>query len=543
MTNFWRGKLFRQTWHPTFEDLLLFLDGEAGSPRDRVEEHIRNCWSCRSQVQRIDRAIADFMESRNLSFSGTAALPANILPKFAERLDRLEAESGRPSLFADVVRICSEKLTAPLFPARLAVFVAVLVLLAVVFVPRTQRVSAKEILLRVRHAETLRLTAVQAPVIYEKLHLARTARGRSDTATWEIWNDLGNRRVRQSVKPEQSAPVADFGSLCRDHRVDFARPLSTGNYEIWRESIPRQVEEVVAGTLPGGEKAAILKVSGAGPFAPDSIVSAELTVRAEDWHPVGQRLVVRDHNDVVDYSVGEIAYEVVALNNVPASIFAEPIPPRRSIARLTLPHDPPVPVHFDLWTAGAALLPAAADLTAAEVEAHYALHSVKACIGRPLSVKMEFGRIAVEGTVETDARKAEVLLALRGIPYVTADIRSLESSPLTEGPAGAQAFAPDEAADPAKARLATERLLGHYFESGTCAKPQAERLKCVQDNVAAFTRDALAHSEGAQAQAWALRRLVEWGPFLDRAQLRTATRRLLEVMVRDHLEALGAELK
>ena len=65
----------------------------------------------------------------------------------------------------------------------------------------------------------------------------------------------------------------------------------------------------------------------------------------------------------------------------------------------------------------------------------------------------------------------------------------------------------------------------------------------VQEEIASLSREALARSEAAQSQAWALRRLVEWEPFLRRDELRTSTRRLLELMVREHLDALSEELK
>jgi hypothetical protein len=42
----------------------------------------------------------------------------------------------------------------------------------------------------------------------------------------------------------------------------------------------------------------------------------------------------------------------------------------------------------------------------------------------------------------------------------------------------------------------------------------------------------------ARAQAWALRRLVEWEPFLKRDESRTSTRPLLELMAREHMDGL-----
>jgi len=59
MINFWRNRLFHQTWHPSFEDLMLYLDGELGAKKDRVGSHARNCWSCRLRLEKIERAISE----------------------------------------------------------------------------------------------------------------------------------------------------------------------------------------------------------------------------------------------------------------------------------------------------------------------------------------------------------------------------------------------------------------------------------------------------------------------------------------------------
>jgi hypothetical protein len=567
MISFWRDRLFRQTWHPSFEELLLHLDGESGPKMDRVGAHTKNCWSCRLRLEKIDRAISEYMEARNASFAGPPTFPTQVSRNFAARLDRLEAECGSPSFFLSLVRQYTHGLFAQRTSPRLAIFLASLCLMVVVLVRLNlpQPVSAKEVLLQVRQAEARQMMQVAAPVIYEKLQLRRASGSRLETATWEIWNDTGNNRVRQRLQdatgevhgvlplPIGSASdrmltlplVGELGEMFRSHRADLGRPLSSTNYEVWRDSIRQESEEVLEGRLLNGDPATILRVSGQGPFPPGAIVGAEFTVRAADWHPVGQRLLVQKHEEVVDYSLGEVAFEVMALSAVPSSIFAERAPARARTLETAVRRLMPVPVHSDLWAGDADLLPSEADLTAAEVEARYALHSVRACIGRPIAVRVGIGRIEVEGVVDTKERKAEVLLALRGIPRVAAEIRSVAEvagiprgegipAPLDEPPVG----------DAPKPKLPAEDLLRRYFGAGKCAgRPSDTQSACVQEEIASLSREALAHSEGAQAHAWALRRLVEWGPFLERDELRTATRRLLEIMVRDHMDALRNELE
>jgi hypothetical protein len=551
MFSFWRARLFHQTWHPSFEDLMLYLDGELGAGKEPVGTHTRNCWSCRLRLEKIEKGISEFMEARNASFGGSSGFPTQVLPAFAAKLERLEAESGGPSLFSGLIQDYAKGLSAPRVTPRLAIFLASLCLIVAVFTRlNVTQPSAKVVLSRVREAEAREMGQVLEPVIYEKLELRRSSRSHLETVSWEIWNDTKNKRLRQRVNATPAPVLEDYGEVFRSHRADVGWPLSPSNYEVWRGSILKESEEVLEGRLPNGDKATILKLSGQGPFPPDAIVGAEFTVRVADWHPVGERLLVQKRDEVVDYSLGEVAFDVMALSAVPASIFAVPVPARVRVAYVPVRWLMPVPVHVDFWPEEADLLPTEADLTAAEVEARYALHSVKACIGRPITVRVGVGRIEVEGIVETEERKDAVLMALRGIPHVGTEIRTVAEEAAREpfekpeseqmaGPSG-----PTDADVAATPKLAIEDLLKRYFGASRCAGSQGDvQSACVQQEIAGLSREALAHSEAAQAHAWALRRLVEWGPFLRRHELRTSSLRLLDLMVRDHMAGLRHDLE
>ncbi len=573
MLSFWRHRLFWQTWHPSFDELVLYMEGEPGPQRGRIGAHVKSCWSCRLTLDKIDRAIAAFMDARNSSFEGAPTFPQQASQRFAAKLDRLEHESGGASLFSDAIRGCSGKgLFAQALLVRLAILFASVGLLAAIFflLHVAQPVSAKEILSQVRQSETRTLRRVPSPVIYRKLELRRTSRGRVEMATWEIWNDTGNNRVRRRVKgvaketgpvtllrgttkPPGSGttgPLQDLEDLYKSHRADWERPLSPGNYEAWRASIPQQSEKVLEGRLPNGEKAAILKVSREGPASAEGIVAAEFTVRAADWHPVGERLVIQKPGEVVDYSLGEIAFDVMALNHVPSSIFAEPAPVPASLPYPPVLRIVPAPVPFELPLREEVVPPSAVDLMAAEVEVQYALHSVNACIGRPITVHRSAGSIEVEGVVDSEERKEDVVRALRGILHVSPNIRTVTeveaAAPVRNSetdPAAIPRVTEESVAD-TQPRLASEDLLRQYFAATKCRERENRgQDTCVREEIAGLSRDALAHSERALAQVWALRRIVEWEPFVHRDELRTSTRGLVELMVRDHLNALANELE
>jgi hypothetical protein len=446
------------------------------------------------------------------------------------------------------------------------VFLALLCLIAVMLIRLNlaEPVSAKEILSRVGVAEARQLAQVSAPVIYQKLRLSRSSRNHVETATWEIWDDTKNHRIRQLVKngssstrsalsiyhgltqrPIPALPIAgELGKVLLSHGANVGMPLSSMNYAVWRDSIPEPTEAVIEGRLPNGEKAAILRVSGHGPFASDDIVEAELTVRAADWHAIGQRLRVQSHGEVVDYSLGELAFDVLVPDRLASSIFAEPVSDAVQTTHRSIEKAPPALSRSELHPAQPEL-PSEAELAAAEVEVWYALHSAQACIGRPIEVRRGSSLVEVEGVVDNDERKAQVLIALRGIPFVAAKITSSTESADKQGDKESPpVLEPPAPVDDSKAKLPVEDFLKRYFSAGKCAAGVKDaREACAEKEIAALSRQALAHSEQAREQAWALRRLAEWDLFRRRDKLRTSTRRLLELMVREHMTALRKELE
>ena len=180
MTSFWRRGLFRQTWHPSFEELMLFVD-EPRSKTDKVETHLKSCWSCRVRREKIDRAISAYMSARNASFAGSRGFPKHALPAFERKLDQLAEESGAPGLFPVFLQEHLQGFLLSRYPLKIAAFVSCLLLVVLVLLRLASAppVSAKEILDRVRQAEAKELQQSSLPVVYEKLRLRRTSPSQS----------------------------------------------------------------------------------------------------------------------------------------------------------------------------------------------------------------------------------------------------------------------------------------------------------------------------------------------------------------------------
>src|SRR3989442_7359832 len=170
MTRFWRRQLFHQTWHPSFEEMMLYLDGELGPKMDKVGAHLKGCWSCRLRREKIDRVISVFMETRNASLARSPKFPTQALPNFEAKLDKLDSEGGSPPFFSGFIRTRVQALSLSLTPLRVATFLVslCLILFLLIRLGSVPPVSAKEVLSRAKQAESQRIFQVPAPVIYEK---------------------------------------------------------------------------------------------------------------------------------------------------------------------------------------------------------------------------------------------------------------------------------------------------------------------------------------------------------------------------------------
>ncbi|MCI0424012.1 MAG: hypothetical protein L0312_33190, partial [Acidobacteria bacterium] len=338
----------------------------------------------------------------------------------------------------------------------LAASVCVLVVLA--RLSSAPSVSAKEVLERSERAQAQRIRQVPTPVIYQKVRVRRSslAARPEETVTWETWSDRKGNRFRQRVEdatgprfvplrtnqpksfPHRDSPLikgvrglasrdaepsslppvlAELQQILEANRIDPQRPLSPAAYATWRSSIQTRSEEVSETQLPEGEKALTIRTEVAGPFAPNSIVEAEYMVRVEDWHPVTQRFRVQREKGIQSFELTETAFQVLALNTLPAAIFADlspPAPPK------VIPQESIAPSTH---------APSTAELLAAEIEAHYALHRVKACLGEPIEVVTHpSGQIKVHGLARTEARKTELLEALQHVPLVVTEIQTIDEA-------------------------------------------------------------------------------------------------------------------
>jgi len=551
--------LAHQTWHPSENELLVYLDGEMDAKSSvRVEAHLKGCWSCRVKREETERLISAFMKSRTSALGESSSSPSGALPRLKARLDQLDSELGAPPLFTQWIVALRRTREWSLLSVRWLTVVAASALLIVVVLRMTSvpPVSAREILERTKKAETQRLEKVAGQVVYRKFQLRRgsSAPRSPQVVTLETWNDVAHSRFRQRVEDENgqrfiageidsehaTPPVLmELQQILQANRMDVRHPLSASVYENWRRGLHLKTEEVVEQPLPDGRNALTLITAPMGPFAMNAIRKAELVVRTDDWHPVEQRLEVQARDEVRKYELTETGFDVVALNQLAASIFADANPLRAPLTTA------PIPVPTLLPEPPAT--PSTGELITAEIESWYALHRARACLGEALEVTRDRSGVKIRGVVETAERREELLEALRAIPLTTPEIQTVEealnasSSPPavndSDGPA-----VTDFTLQPHNSKPPVHESLRRYFSEHGRPDSQRQQARSVNAQIVEFSNEMVSLSQSALTEAWALRHLAEWNEANRTSELRPQLKWLLEAMAREHTSALKTKM-
>jgi anti-sigma factor RsiW len=570
----------KENWHPSDDELFCYVDGELKpGESQRIKTHLEACWACRVKGEKVQANIVSFVSllDRAVAQDDDLHTPPRGWRTFEAKVSKVMAESGKPRLFYRWAASIRGSFFVSYLPFRLVGGLALLLTVVTLFLRlhQTTPVSASEILHKAVQAEVQKRQTSMQPVVYQKLQVRRKANPplREEVATWEIWNDSssgrftqraasangqqfshvpleglvfegtasGNRHSEKAGLTADLSPIlVELGQIFRTNRLDGRKPLSPSNYETWRKTVDREDERVEERDLSNGRKGLVLSTNAAGPFAPNSIIQADLVVRVGDWHPVAEILRVQGHHEVRDYELTETEFDLLALNSLSPGIFPDIAPP----AIRPIPQDTKAPQ---------AVAPTATERIAAEIMVRYALHRVKACLGEPIQiVATDGGSLEVFGLAETPERKEELIAALEAIPLVIVKIQTLAEAQATVSPGGGPV---DLSAQPGgnasegisvvtvrAGKLPIQDELQHYFaRQKHPALPMTESENDAGDihqKIAAFSSRAISLADMALADAFALRRLAEKYPTAKTRSLEPSSRWLLEAMVREHLQSV-----
>jgi DNA-directed RNA polymerase specialized sigma24 family protein len=247
------------------------------------------------------------------------------------------------------------------------------------------------------------------------------------------------------------------------------------------------------------------------------LLRGSITLTAPELRAVDQTLVIENSSGIHDFHFSEVSYERRESDTVPPSAFTPD-------AELTFGRDPDP--HNVLGVDQLALAdrmreatpPAVDNIVVSpvasaelEVEVLRILNAAGADAGEQVNVtRTQHGALRVEGLVETEARKRELLAALKPITHnraVSIEVRTIADAEQTlrhsqssrNGPAAGIVVGPTTGASN---RIAADDELRTYF------RHQGVVAENLDEEIRGFARLALRHSQQALLHAAALRRLA-----------------------------------
>jgi len=406
---------FLASWsdaHWTDEELIAELEGtKKARCTQKQTAHLKSCWRCRARRQRLQETMLRIVDYSHVLVAPFLPLSPHGEERLLAGIAELEATANPGWIRNLFLRLpgVSEFRMNPILASALVVFIAVGLLFAIWRRPMAPTISAHEFLEKAHSAELAQVegnpsVACQRVRIQTKGHtLDRT-----------LYVDLQRRRHLRETHVEK-----DFedikGPLARGG-VDWDEPLSAHSFLTWYNQQSHPSDNV---SKTGRDLITLTAAPSTGDVANES-----LTVRQTDFHPVARSIQFRDSETV---EIAELDYSVLGWGAINESNF-EPFTngPLTSPPMLIFPSRP----------SGEAL-------DDAEIQARLALSRLDADSSESLLFSRDEDHVQINGVVETEARKNELLASLAPIHHVKAMIfsvenlnaqRSTENLPSSQGP-------------------------------------------------------------------------------------------------------------
>jgi hypothetical protein len=317
----------------------------------------------------------------------------------------------------------------------------------------------------------------------------------------DVVHNRTSSRTGTSEMGETQARAAYLNSS-----LDWNSMLDTATFVRWRASHQQSGNRVVR--LKGD----LLRLETRSPEGP--VFEADLTVRGTDYHAIAESFHFQDESEI---QIAELSYNVVPLAAVPVGIFG-------------LPTEPAV-IRLPAAAALRAVLPSAVELAEAEVAAESALHQLNADLGEQINITTHAGHNVIEGVVNDDARKQQLISALQVIPHTRLHIVTIDEAAQRPESSGVATHNPPTTSS-AKAIVAIPPLLETELNARFPDKDQ--RI--------AYVNQTLSLVQLASARAWALKRLADNHSHQETAALHDDARRQLCALLSDHVSALREDI-
>ncbi len=391
------GRLIRLS-HLSDEAISRLVSGELSTLRSFIAQaHLEKCWRCRAKRDAFERAAMRVTVHRDRLVEQLSSNPQRRATLLADLHQRVNQAETQPSFFHFICRRSKRAGISmnPVLGSAVIILIAI-ALLTWIWQRNPLTVNAAQLLSR---AESFDLTVQHGKpgVIYQRVRITapdfKTER--------EIYRDAQGVRHR---RPELAqAKLESMQSIFSSAGLDWNEPLSATSYREWHD---RQVSvsDTVSKT-DGNLLTLVTRTSDTG------IEQESLTVRVSDFHPV-ERTIQTSSNGTIE--IAEVNYAVLDWSGVNEALFESLDSPHPGSV-LPLPSSAPIS-------------PTLTELDNTELGALVVLNQLHADAGEQIGVKRTNREIAVSGVVDTAQRKQEIVAALRPLPYVAANILSVDDT-------------------------------------------------------------------------------------------------------------------
>lgn len=534
-------------WHPGEGDLLLYVDGELPSRKAaRLRSHLNACWACRVKAEKVEATISAFMDYRHRVSAGLPALSTEAA--FHHRLHGLaRQQQARRPWWTAILAMPRLFLTLSI-RARLvtsAVIVAALIIAIGLRFTWPSRVSAGELLATSSAAEAVKASDASLvlhrslllekrrgsdPKVVDRRHIDVWHAGKGGVTARRVYDDSGRLVAGEWSQRDGSSEICQRGLPPRTEEHETVLALVKTPEELWRFDLSASAfRELIHHTAQARVKrqGAFYLVS----FAPDhdtgSLLEAVLTVRRDDLRAVGVDLLIASpadpHSPAASapppsqhYSIVEESFVEEPAARADAKVF-EPDPELAASELAESPHATP-------------------DL---QIETTYLLDQIGATLGQQITVVIGADhKLHVEGIVETEGRKTEILNALapiRSDPAVNVKVMSYAEVLRRARPSSPRANAGAGAIPAENTTIPAEAELSEYLASQA---PPGKEID-LREQVRQFSGQLVGDSNEALRHAWVLKWLAGVLPPAEVDGLSGAAHRQYLSMIAEHAQQVS----